>query len=100
MVCFDSALIWTVIPHNTSVTRSAGAFDLNDVAVCLEVMAANGCLGIIRVPFDSDNRKAFARRCLDAGAVGMLMQTSMRTCQQAHRGYCVLPVVLHYLGLA
>ena len=48
-----------------------GAFDLNDVAVCLEVMAGNGCLGLIRVPLDSDTRKAFARRCLDAGAIGV-----------------------------
>eukprot|EP00730_Choanoeca_flexa_P015666 TRINITY_DN7244_c0_g1_i2.p1 TRINITY_DN7244_c0_g1~~TRINITY_DN7244_c0_g1_i2.p1 ORF type:complete len:250 (+),score=32.40 TRINITY_DN7244_c0_g1_i2:88-837(+) len=42
------------------------------VALCLEVMAANGCYGIIRVPLDSDSRKAFARRCLDAGALGIL----------------------------
>ena len=45
---------------------------MNDIALCVEVLAANGCLAIVRVPFDADTRKAFARRCLDAGAIGIL----------------------------
>lgn len=69
--CAVSANSPTLPPHNTRVPILVGAFDLNDVAVCLEVMAGNGCLGLIRVPLDSDTRKAFARRCLDAGAIGV-----------------------------
>jgi 2-keto-3-deoxy-L-rhamnonate aldolase RhmA len=49
-----------------------GAISLDQLACCIEVMAGNGCLAIVRVPLDSDRRKSFARRCLDAGAVGIL----------------------------
>ena len=49
-----------------------GAIDMDQIALCVEVLAANGCLAIVRVPFDDDARKAFARRCLDAGAIGIL----------------------------
>ena len=35
-------------------------------------MAGNDCLTFVRVLFDSDDRKSFARRCLDAGAIGIL----------------------------
>lgn len=49
-----------------------GAITINDVALCCEVLGGNGCLAIVRVPLDGDLRKAFARRCLDAGAVGIL----------------------------
>ncbi len=49
-----------------------GSITVNDVALCVEVMASNGCYAIVRVPFDGDSRKAYARRCLDAGAIGIL----------------------------
>ena len=49
-----------------------GAIDLNQIALSIEIMGGNGCLSIVRVPFDSDDRCAFARRCLDAGAIGIL----------------------------
>ncbi len=49
-----------------------GAVDMDQIALCVEVLAANSCLAIVRVPFDDDARKAFARRCLDAGAIGIL----------------------------
>eukprot|EP00050_Salpingoeca_kvevrii_P012547 m.23416 g.23416 ORF g.23416 m.23416 type:complete len:278 (-) comp4119_c0_seq1:155-988(-) len=49
-----------------------GAIDLGNVALCIEVMAGNGCLALVRVPLDDDGRKSFARRCLDAGAIGIL----------------------------
>ena len=49
-----------------------GAIDLNQIALCIEVMAGNNCQTIVRIPLSSDNRAAFARRCLDAGAIGIL----------------------------
>ena len=49
-----------------------GAISLDQIALCVEILAGNGCLAIVRVPFDDDARKAFARRCLDAGAIGIL----------------------------
>lgn len=49
-----------------------GAIDLNQIALCIEVMAGNNCLAIVRIPYTSDSRNAFARRCLDAGAIGIL----------------------------
>ena len=66
-------------PSNTVVPACT---DLDDVALCIEVMAAQGCLSIVRVPLDADSRKAFARRCLDAGAVGILFP-NIRNAEEA-----------------
>jgi 2-keto-3-deoxy-L-rhamnonate aldolase RhmA len=49
-----------------------GAIDLDQIALCIEVMAGNNCQTIVRIPFTQDKRAAFARRCLDAGAIGIL----------------------------
>eukprot|EP00750_Incisomonas_marina_P007815 INCI15057.8.p1 GENE.INCI15057.8~~INCI15057.8.p1 ORF type:complete len:345 (+),score=56.07 INCI15057.8:134-1168(+) len=44
--------------HNVIVIDAEhGAITLDQIALCIEVMAANGCLGIVRVPFDLDRRK-------------------------------------------
>ena len=31
---------------------------LDQIALCVEVLAGNGCLAIVRVPFDNDDRKS------------------------------------------
>jgi 2-keto-3-deoxy-L-rhamnonate aldolase RhmA len=49
-----------------------GSMDLNDIALCIEIMAGNNTQSIVRIPYSSDDRSAFARRCLDAGAIGIL----------------------------
>eukprot|EP00501_MAST-03F_sp_TOSAG23-6_P001593 GSMAST32.ASY1.ANO1.1659.1 assembled CDS len=59
-----------------------GSMSLDAVALCIEVMAGNGCLSLVRVPFDSDTRKCYARRCLDAGAIGILFP-NISTVEQA-----------------
>jgi len=60
--------------HHSLVVIDAehGGISLDQIACCIEVMGGNDCLSFVRVPFDSDDRKSFARRCLDAGAVGIL----------------------------
>lgn len=69
-----------------------GAIDLDDVALCVEVMAGNGCLSIVRVPLDDDGRKAYARRCLDAGAIGILFpNVRSREQAEAHIRNCYYP---------
>lgn len=71
--------------HHSVIVIDAehGAITLDQIAMCLEIMAANGCLGIVRVPFDLDRRKAFARRCLDAGAIGILFP-NVQSADEAH----------------
>ena len=49
-----------------------GAFDVENVALAVEVLGGNGSEAIVRLPFDADNRKAISRRILDAGAIGIL----------------------------
>lgn len=50
--------------HHSLVVIDAehGAITIDDIALCIEVMAGNGCLSMVRVPLDADARKAFARR--------------------------------------
>lgn len=59
--------------HDTVVLDAEhGAFDLRTIALSVEVAANNGCACIVRVPLEDGGDQNYARRCLDAGVLGIL----------------------------
>ena len=66
--------------------------EVSDVVDAIMAAAANGSLCLVRVPQEDGPRQPFARRCLDAGAIGILFPDVRSAAQAAERvSLCYYP---------